>query len=205
MNAGTSSFSADWIETLFLALAGALLIFFAGFEYFFWTGILLSIFYFVFMCLAGSRIGLSNAGKKVGDRRKAVSFIYSVFLLLFILFHGGSSRAGVVLGLYAADAVDQYAWPLARVLLFVPVAVIITAVAVWQMTQLFRPKLYVGHLDKSSARVSIYMVDLMTAISFIGAVSIWPAKIGVVYAFFLFLALLAFNRMDELRQRALHA
>jgi hypothetical protein len=41
------------------------------------------------------------------------------------------------------------------------------------------------------------MVDLMTGMAFIGALSIWPAKIGVLYAVFIFLALFAFNRINR--------
>lgn len=194
---GVQSFPSERLETLALAFAGAVLIFLAGFEYFFWTGVLLSIFYFAAMGLAGSLVGRPNAGSEIGDRRRAVSFVYSVFLLLFILFHGGSSRAGVILGLYSADAVDQYAWPAARILLFVPVAVTITAAAVWYMIRVFRLKSHPAQTAIDSSRWSIYMVDLMTAIGFVGALSIWPAKIGVLYAFFLFLAIFAFNRMDN--------
>lgn len=196
---GAKAFPSERLETLALASAGALLIFLAGFEYFFWTGVLLSIFYFVAMGLAGSRISRPNAG----HRRRAVSFIYCVFLLLFILFHGGSSRAGVLLGLYSADAVDQYAWPAARILLFVPVAVISTAAAVWYMIRIFRRKSDPNQTGRESSRWSIYMIDLMTVIGFVGALSIWPAKIGVLYAFFLFLALFAFTRMDKQRSVAL--
>jgi hypothetical protein len=192
---------SERIETLALAFAGALLIFSAGFEYFFWTGLFLTVFYFAAMLFAGSRVGRPNAGSAAGDRRRAISFIYSVFLLLFILFHGGSSRAGVILGLYSADAVDQYAWPLARVLLFVPVAVVITAVAVWKMIQIIRTNSFPEQAGHDASRWSVYMIDLMAVIGFVGALSIWPAKIGVWYAFFLFLALCAFNRMDKWQAR----
>lgn len=202
MNTDAQTFPSERLETLALAFAGALLIFLAGFEYFFWTGVLLSIFYFTAMGLAGSRVGRPNAGSEIGDRRRAVSFIYSVFLLLFILFHGGSSRAGVILGLYSADAVDQYAWPAARILLFVPVAAILTVMAVWNMIRVFRLKPDPEQTGRESSRWSTYMIDLMTVIGFVGALSIWPAKIGVLYAFFLFLALFAFNRMDKRRERA---
>jgi hypothetical protein len=121
--------------------------------------------------------------------------------LLFILFHGGSSRAGVILGLYSADGVDQYAWPLARVLLFVPVAVVITAVAVWKTIQIFRSTTDPEQAERDASRWSVYMIDLMAVIGFVGALSIWPAKIGALYAFFLFLALCAFSRMDRWRAR----
>jgi hypothetical protein len=197
------AFPSERLETLALAFVGASLILLAGFEYFFWTGLFLSSFYLVAIGVAGSRMGRTPASDSVSDRRQTISFIYGVFLLLFILFHGGSSRAGVILGLYSADAVDQYAWPAARILLFVPVAVIVTAATVWYMIRVFRLKSYPEQTSRDPARWSIYMIDLMTAIGCVGALSIWPAKIGVLYAFFLFLALFAFNRMDKRRERAL--
>jgi hypothetical protein len=37
----------------------------------------------------------------------------------------------------------------------------------------------------------------MTVIGVVGAATIWPSKIGVWYALFLCLAILAFNRLDR--------
>jgi hypothetical protein len=39
--------------------------------------------------------------------------------------------------------------------------------------------------------------DLLTFIGIVGAVSIWPGKIGVLYAVFLFLAIFALNRLNH--------
>ncbi len=47
------------------------------------------------------------------------------------------------------------------------------------------------------------IVDLMTVMGFIGAVSIWPGKVSVLYALFIVLALFAFNKLDSKFNRKL--
>ncbi len=187
----------EWTETLFLAFGGSLLIFFMGFEYFFWTGLLLSILYFAATCLTNWRISTELDSNSLSNRRKNISLVYSTFLLVFLLFHGGSERAGILLGLYSDKAVQQYSWPAARVVLFAPLALLIVAIAMRKMWHVIRQKEIVENPEPKESLVAIRMVDLMTGIGFIGALSIWPSKIGVIYAFFIFLALFAFNRLNH--------
>jgi len=151
----------------------------------------------VAMCLAGCRIGQTQPSFSVTDRRRAMSLTYSVFLLVFLMFHGGSSRAGVLLGLYQAEAVDQYAWPAARMALFAPVALIVVGAVVFRMWRILRPGRSPEGSNQTRSRLAVRMVDLMTGLGFIGALSIWPEKIGVLYALFIFLALFAFNRLNR--------
>ena len=188
--------SFGWQKTIFLAFAGGLLIFFIGFEYFFYTGLFLTLFYTVatlFTMSGKRRIIDSNT---ISERQKSISLIFSIFLLLFLLFHGGSERAGILLGLYQAEAVDQYAWPSARIFLFAPFAILIVGVALYKMWRIMRNGERVDRVVRPLSRPE-YMIDLMTLIGFIGALSIWPAKIGVLYAFFIFLALFAFCRLER--------
>ncbi|KAA3613774.1 MAG: hypothetical protein DWQ05_15970 [Calditrichaeota bacterium] len=185
------------LEIFFLALSGSVLIYFMGFEYFFWAGIFLSTLYFVAMNLTVTGVAKISDLKIIIERRKNMLLTYSAFLLLFLMFHGGTSRAGIVFGLYTADAVEQYAWPAARIVMFLPVALILVALTVVKMWRIIRwdnaspmPDRFIKYLPER-------MVDLMTAIGFIGALSIWPAKIGVFYALFIFLALFAFTRINR--------
>jgi hypothetical protein len=184
-----------WQETLFLAIGGSLLLFFMGFEYFFWTGIFLSVFYLVAMSLT-----LTGTGKTYdinAEKRRNILLTYSAFLLIFLMFHGGSSAAGVLLGFYSVEAVDQYAWPAARIALFVPVALLLVGVTLVKMWRIIRTVRTPQDQSQTIAALPQRMVDLMTGMAFIGALSIWPAKIGVLYAVFIFLALFAFNRINR--------
>ena len=130
-------------------------------------------------------------------RRRSISLTLSAFFLVFVLFFGGTSRAGVLLGLYDPSAVDQYAWPVPRMVLFAPFAVVIIAATVhtiWRTVRLSRTPTWRG-LD--TARLPERMADLMTVIALVGAVTIWPAKIGAFYALFLCFAIFALNRLNQ--------
>ncbi len=179
-------------NTLFLAFGGFLLLFFVGFEYFFWTGLALSLFYFISMSL--TTIGKLDSNH-IAERRKNILLIYSFFFLVFIMFHGGSERLGTIFGLYSLDEVSQYSWPLKRILFFAPVAVVISGVTIFRMWNVLRPNTEQNNLN-FMAKQSMRIIDLMTVMGFIGVLSIWPAKISVFYALFLIFAVFAFNRIE---------
>jgi hypothetical protein len=180
-----------WRNLLFFASAGSILIFFMGFEYFFWTGIFLTVLFFIVVSLTAIK---SSSAPQVAERRKNILLVYSFFLLFFLLFHGGSERAGILLGLYSSDAVDQYAWPLERILIFIPIAIVLITCFIKSSWSI----LHDSWASPDGAKWSDRMVDLMTLTGFIGALSIWPEKIGVFYALFLMLALFAFNRLNRI-------
>lgn len=184
----------EWRDTLFLAFGGFILLFFVGFEYFFWTGLALSLFYFVVMSLTTTG---DLDSQLIAERRKNVSLIYSIFFLVFLMFHGGSERLGIILEIFTLDEVDQYSWPLERIISFVPVALIITSSAIFKFWQVLRKDtiydFQTGIISKQSDRI----VDLIMVMGFIGALSIWPAKIGVLYALLLVFAIYAFNRLER--------
>lgn len=187
--------TTEWRNTLFLASAGFVLLFFVGFEYFFWTGLALSFFYFITMYL--TTVGNLDS-LTIIEKRKNISLIYSVFFLVFLLFHGGSERFGIVFNLYELDEISQYSWPVNRILFFVPLAIIIIGITFFQMWKVLRPN--TGQ-NKCNSKHSIRIIDLMTLIGFIGVLSIWPAKISVFYAFFLVLAIFTFNRLEILLKK----
>jgi hypothetical protein len=193
-NAVARTRNVEWITTLFLAVGGSLLIFFMSFEYFFWTGIFLSLFYFFAMFFAMIQVGKQHNSQSLANRRKNISLAFSTFLLVFLMFHGGSERAGILLELYPGEAVDQYAWPGARIALFAPVALLLVSVTLFRLRKILRAP---AGQDLTVPNLPERMVDLMTAMGFIGALSIWPEKIGVLYALFIFLALFAFTRINR--------
>jgi hypothetical protein len=190
----TGSKYPEWRDTMFLASGGFLLLFLVGFEYFFWTGLALSLFYFITMSLTTTG---DLDSYQISERRKNVSLVYSIFLLVFLLFHGGSNRLGIILELYQEDAVSQYAWPIERIALFAPVALIITGVAIFKMWQILRPEARQDQMNHIFSGKSLRIIDLMTVMGFIGVLSIWPYKIGVLYAINLCFAIWAFNRLND--------
>ncbi len=175
--------------TLFMGFSGFALVFAAGVEYFFWTGLLLALFYPALLIAATYTRPAHGA-----ELRKRVSLVYSVFLLVFMLFHGGVSRTGVFLELYSVDAVDQYAWPPGRIALFTPVAAILVLTALASVLRQCRMPLASA---PTPTRLPERMTDLFAFIVLVGAVSIWPSKIGVFYALFLCLSLFAFTRINR--------
>ncbi len=188
------SILVEWRETLFLSFGGSLLIFFVGYEYFFWTGLVLSLFYFVSMCF--TTVGDLDS-YYIAERRKNVLLIFSIFFLLFLMFHDGSYSLGVILEIYSTDTVSQYDWPLERYLLFAPVALVLISVAVFKMRQVLQIDDEKTYLNNIPTLQPERMIDLMTVMGFIGALSIWPGKVGVLYALFIALAIFAFNRLER--------
>ena len=130
----------EWRNTFFVAGGGAILLFFMSFEYFFFTGMLLILFYLlaIFSSMFSSA-GQPDSGE-IQNRRDQILLTFSGFLLVFLLLHGGSERAGIFLGLYAEKAVDQYAWPVARILLFLPFALVVFGAALGKIWQIFRAR-----------------------------------------------------------------
>lgn len=186
--------SIEWRDTLFIAFGGFILLYFMGFEYFFWTGLFLSLVYLISMLLT-TKGSLDSI--EISERRKNISLTFSVFLLMFLLFHGGSERLGIILELYSEDAVSQYSWPLERILLFLPAALIVTYVALSKIWQILSRRYLTNHNKAIPSKLSIRIINLMTGMSFIGVLSIWPAKISVLYSFFLILAIYAYNRLEQ--------
>jgi len=128
----------------------------------------------------------------IAEKRKNILIIYSVFFLVFLLFHGGSERLGIILDLYSLDEVSQYSWPLERILLFVPIAFVVTSIAVFKVRRVLRSK---NQHNYNISVHSYWIVDLMTLTGFIGVLTIWSSKISVLYALLLVFAIYAFNRL----------
>ena len=177
-----------------MAFSGFLLVFTAGAEYFFWTGLLLALFYALSLIILAMPGGTKGGGPSATELRKRVSFIYSAFLLVFILIHGATSRLGVFLECYSPSEVDQYAWPFARIALFLPPALLVTIVTLYCLVR----ARFVSEKQCSAEQcLAGRMIDLFAFIALVGALSIWPEKIGVLYALFLMFALFAFSRINR--------
>ncbi len=177
-----------WCESLSMAVGAFLLIHVASRENFLIVGILLGSFYIV-----PTLMTVTYAASE-GDRRQTISFAYSVFLLVFIMVWGASSQMGILLGLYDGEAADQYAWPAARIVIFLPFGILIVGTAVLAFRRNLRTK---SPTVTDATIVSVRMVDLITFTGVVGAATIWPAKIGVLYACFIGITLFAFNRLNR--------
>lgn len=184
----------EWRKTLFLATGGFLLLFFVGFEYFLWTGLALCFFYFISMCLTTKG---SLDSYHIAERRKNISLTFSIFLLVFLMLHGGSERLGIVLELYSEDAVSQYSWPFERILLFAPAALVVTSITAIKVRRILSRDTQQNLENNMPSRRSVRIIDLMIGMGFIGALSIWPAKISIFYALFLMFAIFTFNRIER--------
>ena len=171
--------------TVLMSLGGFLLVFAAGVEYFRWTGLLLALFYSLSLIMT-----MRLQPCRAAEIRKRVSLTYSAFLLVFMLVHGATSRLGVVVGLYESGAIEQYDWPAGRIVMFVPVAVLLFVIATVRMVQHYRS-------NTKPVRLEERMIDLCAFIGLVGAISIWPAKISVLYALFLCIALFALTRINR--------
>lgn len=120
----------------------------------------------------------------------------TAFVLFSIIFFGATSRLGVLLGLYNAEAVGQYQWPAARILLFLPACAVILALTARRTFRILRfagGNAPVLPQPWPPERIS----DLIMFIGIVGAVTIWPSKIGVFYALFLWVAIFALNRLHR--------
>ncbi len=186
---GVSTFQ-QWSETLSMALGAFLVIYVMARETFCTVGILLGLLYI------GALFQSTRYSNRVVDRKRGISFVYSAFLLVFIMTWGASAQVGILLGLYDAKAIDQYAWPPARIAIFVPAGILIVGAALLKMWKEIRNPGAVLLSCPDATRTSARIVDLMTFTGVVGAASIWPEKIGVLYACFLGLALYALNRLD---------
>jgi hypothetical protein len=189
----------------FLAVSGFVLIFGAGYEYFFWTGVFLALFYALTVALAHRALPRGHTANDLSQRRRSMALVYSAFLLVFMLLHGVTSMLGVMLELYSHEAVGQYDWPKGRIgLMLAGASVLLMATLASIQTMLHHPRI-APYPSVGATRLPGRMVDLFTGIGIVGAVSIWPSKIGALYAIFLCLALFAFNRinrrMDEIDVR----
>jgi len=191
-------------ETIFLAIAGAVFIYFMGFEYFFWPGLVLSLIFLLSLVITIIPIKGSPQDELTQEKRSNLLLLFTVFILVFLMIHGGSERAGFILGLYPMEAVDQYAWPFERILLATPFMLILAVIVLSRIWEILFNDKDKGKKELNISRLSIWMVDLMAGLGFIGALSIWPAKIGVLYALFLLLALSAFTRINNKLSLVVH-
>ncbi len=138
----------------------------------------------------------SKKSENIRERNKNISLIISVTLLLYILYHGASYQLGAFLGFYETSQVDQYSWPLARIIVFVPGAILIIGsalVKVWQYIKLSKsPYPFAFEVPNLHEKMN----SIITAIAAFGILTIWPSKIGVLYAALLWIVLSAINRLN---------
>ncbi len=142
----------------------------------------------------GDPVG-EEPGPMVRHRRRNVALVIGVSLLLLILAFGATYRTEVLLGFYNEHELDQYAWPLSRIVTFAPAALLILGVMVYKIARIVRsphdsPGFPIPYLPER-------MTDLIAGIGAVGAVTIWPSQIAALYALSICAALFALNRFNH--------
>jgi hypothetical protein len=131
---------------------------------------------------------------RFGHILRGLSLLTSLLILLWIAWHGATYRLGVLLEWYRPEDLGQYDWVPARYYLYFPVLAIILLFGLVQLLAiLFRRRPW--GLD--TGRVTRHMLELVALLGFIGAVTIWPSKVGVLYALLLAIAISSFVRVGH--------
>ncbi len=184
------SISARWGETISLACVVFLIIYMMSRDDFLIVGLVLGSWYVVAVLLA------TRYRSGIDDRRQGVSLVYGAALWCFMLAWGGSSRIGVLVGLFDANAVSQYAWPPQRIAIFMPLGLLVFGIGALKMWQVLQDPSVSRPPRTAIPKVCAGMLDMLTMTTVVAVATIWPAKIGVLYVGFLALAVFAFNRLN---------
>lgn len=129
------------------------------------------------------------------EKYRGISLILTVASLLYILFRGGSCLIGGLLGFYDPSKIDQYSWPVARTAIFAPIAILIVGVAFTKMRRHVRLAQTQDSQTFQVPNLHERMTSLIVVITVVGVATIWPSKIGVLYAALLWVAVFAMNRL----------
>jgi hypothetical protein len=146
----------------------------------------------------GTPVAAPETAIKPGIRQekyRGICLILTAASLLYILFRGGSCLIGGLLGFYDPSKIDQYSWPTARISIFAPIAVLIVGVAFTKMRRHVRLAQAQDSQTFEVANLHEKTTSLMVAITVVGVATIWPSKIGVLYAALLWVAVFAMNRL----------
>ncbi|MBI5090953.1 MAG: hypothetical protein HZB26_00750 [Candidatus Hydrogenedentes bacterium] len=158
------------------------------------AGIFLGPVYAVVACWFCWRNRHQHSGVVLHEQQQRLTLMFCVFYLLFILLHGATNRLGVFLKLYDEAAVEQYAWPAARLWLFVFLATPLLAATFRTLWLLARTE---QTREIPLEQVTRHIAGLVMLVGLVGALTIWPSKIGVIYAALLLIAVTALIQLDH--------
>ncbi len=160
------------------------------------TGFAMGLLFVVFMFWLMFQVTRGLDTRLATELYGRLSLIFCVFVFLLVTFRGASSTLGLVLELYPPESVEQYSWPPRRTMLFL---LMVSGVVIWTLYQMVRTLWPAGNQprDSRAAGLAERITDMMSVLTVVGAVSIWPSKIGILYVGFLGVALWAFNRMNR--------
>ncbi|MCB9206336.1 MAG: hypothetical protein H6611_03300 [Ignavibacteriales bacterium] len=181
--------------TVFQAISGFTLLYFVGFEYF---QLINTIIAFLFLIVLLSLLLNEKDEIKIKEKRINIVFHFSIFYLLFILFHGVTERLGVVFELFYEDAVDQYSWPLERIVLFIPFLISILFYLYIKTKKIFSGYYFFEIDSETIIEWNRKLIILTSLITLIGIISIWPAKISIFYGFFQLISIICLIQIDKI-------
>jgi hypothetical protein len=142
----------------------------------------------------GGVLGIApDAPPGASGRWRGLSLIVATSWMVIVMSYGMTSALGLLLKLYEYGSVDQYAWPKARIMLFVPIGTAVISVAVYKIVRQLRDPERPGF---DAVRLPQRMTNLMTVTTAVGVITIMEMRIATLYALFLCLALFAFGRLN---------
>ena len=178
---------------VFEIIVGSLFIMTLYLEQQFWESVLLALMFAVFMMIVAVQPDMGVDVQLCQARRGRVLWIYSVMLFIIVTYHGATSTLGKFLETHTEEMVSQYSWPVERFALFLPVAIAVSLVGMAMMTRALRSPLD----TMRSVNWRLRLTTLTTVLGLVGAVSIWPSKIGVVYALMVCFAIGSIVMIEE--------
>ncbi|MCB0732831.1 MAG: hypothetical protein KDC88_17555, partial [Ignavibacteriae bacterium] len=109
-----------------------------------------------------------------------------------------TERLGVVFELFNEDAVDQYSWPLERIVLFIPFFISIFYYLFIQVKKMFSDDYLFEINSETIIEWNRKLIILTSLITLIGIISIWPAKISIFYGFFQLISIICLIQIDKI-------
>jgi hypothetical protein len=131
---------------------------------------------------------LTNKEKK-HDRNNNFFYILGLASLLLVMYYGATYRMGIIFGLYDEVSIDQYEFPVPRIILLIPGVIIIILYLIMQYRQISK--------KDSISNFHHKVINILCYISLFGVISIWPSKILVFYLVFIWLAIYAILQIEK--------
>jgi len=131
-------------------------------------------------------------------QRASVNLTFSFTILLLIIFYGMTYKLGVNMGLFSTEQVEQYGFPIERVLLLLPLVIVLLLWFIHEYLELIKvlkeDELQVFIIPKIELKLNIFICF----IAFVGFITIWPSVIWIIYIFFFIIGLIALFLLEKL-------
>lgn len=136
------------------------------------------------------------------ERRANIFLTLIIATLLVVIIYGGSFKIGVLLHLYDGN-IDQYSFPLPRILIFVPFT---ASFIVWMIIQIFKimQKSHAeNYFEFKITHIHKKLIYILLYITLIGVAVSWGTKIEFFYILFFILNLIILVKLNKSRKNEL--